>query len=277
MLLMLALVVGFLFEGTAAAEAVAGDARPGLNPHGIQVHSDDWRHDGTFDATLGFPGEGPQEDAGRLGPGFVEAAGCLLHDVVQNYGEIRHRGKLLQAVSKGTTRSHKAVKGCDSLHLCTANITAAGAIPQVLDHAAGRVWFLQEHHLLETQLREKEAKWLSEGHKISLAPAVSGRKANDPKSTSGGVGFAWGPGIVLTQPIQVLVPGRLAVIRLSLPGIGELQCASLYGDVYSNDGATELAKTAVEFLARSGKPGVIAGDLPQARGDRGGCGFAGSW
>ena len=181
MLLMLAIFAGFLFMRTAAADAEAWDARPGFNSHGSQLHSEEWRLDGTFDATLGFPGEGPpQEDAGRLGSRFVEAAGRLLHDVVQNYGEIRHRGKLLQAVSKGTKRSHKANKGCDSLHLCTANITAAGAIPQVLDHAAGRVWFLQEHHLLEAQLREKEAKWLSEGHKISLAPAVFGRKANDP-------------------------------------------------------------------------------------------------
>ena len=148
----------------------------------------------------------------------------------------------------------------ESLHLhCQRHIGCA--IASVLDGVDGRVWLLQEHHFLPAELRAKESKWLSGGHKISLAPAIVGKKADDPRSSSGGVGFAWGPGATLTHPLVVLVPGRLATIRLALPVLGEVELASFYGDVYSNEATLDMLKVGLEHLADSGKPGIMAGDF----------------
>ena len=155
----------------------------------------------------------------------------------------------------------KLPKSKAGLALCTANLTAAGPIATVLDHVQGRVWFLQEHHLLKAECDTKQASWIKDGHKLALAPAISGRVAGNARSSSGGVGFAWGPGTVLVDELRVLAPGRLATVRLLLPALGEVQCASIYGDVASEHRASELIRVALEELASTGKPGILGGDF----------------
>ena len=195
-----------------------------------------------------------------LRPGFAQQAAGALDLIASGYGDILHRDIIQRAASR-PLKSKGKVKGCSNLAICTANVTSGGAIPAILDSVDGRVWLVQEHHLLPAELRAKEAKWHSAGHKISLAPAISGKKADDPRSSSGGVGFAWGPGATLVHPLRVLAPGRLATIRLALPVLGEIELASFYGDVYSSEVTTELLKSGLEHLAETGKPGILAGDF----------------
>ena len=122
------------------------------------------------------------QDAGGA-PGFVQLAADVLDRIACGYGDILHRDVIQQRASK--PKSKGKPKGCANLSICTANVTSGGAISSVLDGVDGRVWLLQEHHFLPAELRAKESKWHSGGHKISLAPAIVGKKADDPRSSSG--------------------------------------------------------------------------------------------
>ena len=62
-----------------------------------------------------------QEEDGA--PGFVKRAADLLDCIAAGYGDVLHRDIIQKAAGKSVSNRGK-VKGCDSLAICTANVTS---------------------------------------------------------------------------------------------------------------------------------------------------------
>ena len=95
---------------------------------------------------------------GRL----AEPTAALLNGIADRYETWRHRGQLVKRVAPAAIKLPKLVE----LNIGTANISTEGAMSTVLDNARGKLWFIQEHHMLPARLEEKMAVWMRDGHKV---------------------------------------------------------------------------------------------------------------
>ena len=96
-----------------------------------------------------------------------------------------------------------------TVSLVTANVTAHGALEVIADNLGGKVWFIQEHHLLPDKLAAVQAGLHATGRKVALCPAAAGAVLGSKKSSVGGVGFVWGPECTCTRPSATLLRGGL--------------------------------------------------------------------
>ena len=188
---------------------------------------------GGFDATCGYPGEGPP-DMGEHGGG-------------EGF--------------KGKKNRMREARGF--LKLGTTNVTSWKSFMDdfVLEDSElrkGHVWAVQEHKLADDHAcAQAQADLAQFGWKGFFTPAGKGPKGYP----SGGVGWIWQEWLSVGALGEFRYDQRCVSIELSTPKIGVVLLFSLYGWTDDNVRTLALVDKVIKNVGRTGLPWGILGDF----------------